>query len=120
MSPKSKILIPVQKTKCNAVTSFHIFDIFQIQAFIQALLAMAVFPQRFTFSQKYSLHIIHVFVKHDFFFCKYYGLVINLHEIDHTGPYGTGYQRNGIFLCTVNEYGLNSYKRLVPDFQDWP
>ena len=27
MSSKNKILIPVQKTKCNAVTSFHIFDL---------------------------------------------------------------------------------------------
>ena len=27
MSSKNKILIPVQKTKCNAVTSFHIFNL---------------------------------------------------------------------------------------------
>ena len=50
MSPKNKILIPVQKTKCNAVT-FHIFNFHlpNSDTFIQALLAMAVFPQRFTF-----------------------------------------------------------------------
>ena len=50
-----------------------------------------------------------------FFFRQYYGLVINLHEIDHTGPYGIGYQRNGNYLCIVSEHGQNNYKRLVPD-----
>ena len=55
-----------------------------------------------------------------FFFREYYGLVINLHKIDHTGPYSTGYQRNGNCLCIVNEHGQNNYKRLVPDLQDRP
>ena len=54
------------------------------------------------------------------FFREYYGLVINLHEIGHAGPYGAGYQRNGNYLCIVNKNGWKNYKRLVPDPQDWP
>ena len=53
-----------------------------------------------------------------FFSRGYYGLVINLHEIDHTGPCGAEYQRNGNYLSIVNEHGQNNYKRLVPDLQD--
>ena len=67
--------------------------------------------------QKYSLYIVD---KHDFFSCEYYGLVISFREIDHTGPYGAGYQRNRNYLCIVNEHGPSNCKRLVPDLQDWP
>ena len=56
--------------------------------------------------------------KHDFF-CKYYGLMINLYKIDHTGHYGAGYQRNGNYLQIVNEHGQNNYKRLLLDLHNW-
>ena len=54
------------------------------------------------------------------FFCKYYGLVISLCEIDHTGPNGTGYQRNENYMCVINKHVHKNYKRLAPDPQDWP
>ena len=102
--------------------------LFHVQAFIQALLPTAVFSQRFSFFTLHDVPTLYCWKIHFqhsnyrsiartlminmIFFCEYYGLVINLHKIDHTCPYSAEYQRNGNYLCIVNKRGWNNYKRL--------